>query len=247
MAGLFYSDGRIGIASGVLRSATFILSDVSSALSIDDAEKAAALAGDITAVEAEIASVASLDDIGFLASRLLTLTRDLGRASQNPDSAASVWKAAQSRCASLQATSLSVAVTRASGLGNAVAALIEAACLGEYAVALSQGSFVDRRSALDAKASLDVDSAGALGRIASVCGEDIWSAASQAIGHAADYLSARALDLRPIIFVSAPVSLPATAVAWALYGDPQRAAEVVARNRVGTPALMPLSFEALAP
>lgn len=247
MAALLYSDGRIGIAAGVLRSTSAILSDAASALTIDDAEKAAALAGDIASLQAEIATVATLDDIGDLASRLLTLARDLGRASQDADSAVEVWKSAQERCGSLQAASLSSAVTRASVLGNAVAALVEASCLGEYAVALSQGSFVDRRSALDAKLSLDAKAGQALERIASACGEDVWSAASQAIGHAADYLAARALDLRPIILVSAPVALPATAVAWALYGDPQRASEVVARNRVGTPALMPLSFEALAP
>lgn len=247
MVALLYSDGRIGIASGVLRAASLILTDVSSALSIDDAEKAASLAGDIAALEDEIATVATLDELGDLASRLLVLARDLGRASQTADIAIGVWKAAQAQCAALQAASSSVAVTLASGLGNAVAALIEAACLGEYAVALSQGSFSDRRSALDAKATLDSDVGPALERIASVCGEDVWAAASQAVGHAADYLSARALDLRPIILVSSPVSLPATAVAWALYGDPQRASEIVARNRVGTPALMPLSFEALAP
>ena len=37
------------------------------------------------------------------------------------------------------------------------------------------------------------------------------------------------------------------ALAWALYGDPSRAAELVERNRVGTSLFMPAAIDALSP
>lgn len=247
MTALLYSDGRIGLAGGVLRAGADILLGVAADLVIPDAGKAAALAGDLAALQAASVTVATIDGIAAQAGSIVALIRELGRASQDADVAAAVWRAATAASAALQASSASPVVARAAGLGNAVAGLIEAACLGEYAVALSQGSFVDRRSALDAKRTLAADTDATLERVAIVCGEDVWNVAAQAVAYAADYLAARALDLRPIILVNAAVSLPATAAAWALYGDASRAAEIVARNRVATPALMPLTFEALAP
>lgn len=247
MTALIYSDGRVGLAGGVLRAAAGILIDVAADLVVADADKAAELGGDLFALQAESVTTATIDDLGALTGRLVALVRELGRASQDADVAAGVWRTATLACAALQATSASPVVARASGLGNAVAGLVEAACLGEHAVALSQGSFVDRQSALAAKIALASDTDATLERVAVVCGEDVWAATAQGVAYAADYLAARALDLRPIILVNAAVSLPATAAAWALYGDPSRAAEIVARNRVATPALMPRSFEALAP
>jgi len=247
MVALLYSDGRIGLAGGVIRSVADILMAAASGLSITDADKADDLIVDLVSLRAESVTTATIDGIGLLTGRLVEIVRDLGRASQDADIAAPVWRAAATACAALQAVSASPVVLRASGLANAVAGLLEAACFGEYAVALSQGSFVDRQSALAAKGTLAADVEVMLDRVAVVCGEDVWSVTAQAVGYATDYLSARSLDLRPIILVNAAVSLPACAAAWALYGDTARADEIVARNRVGTPALMPLSFEALAP
>lgn len=62
---------------------------------------------------------------------------------------------------------------------------------------------------------------------------------------AADDLSTIAANRAPLVSVSVGISLPATALAYALYGDAARAAELVDRNRVATPALMPVGFEAL--
>ena len=42
-------------------------------------------------------------------------------------------------------------------------------------------------------------------------------------------------------------SLPALVLAWKLYQDPSRAAELVARNDIPHPSFMPLRFNALAP
>lgn len=63
---------------------------------------------------------------------------------------------------------------------------------------------------------------------------------------AADYLSVTAANRAPLIRVETGISLPATALAYALYGQADRAGELVSRNRVATPAAMPVTFEALA-
>lgn len=61
-----------------------------------------------------------------------------------------------------------------------------------------------------------------------------------------DYLSRAILDLAPVVMVEANLSMPSLFWAWRLYQDPSRSSEIVARNRVQHPSLMPPSFEALA-
>jgi prophage DNA circulation protein len=64
---------------------------------------------------------------------------------------------------------------------------------------------------------------------------------------AASDLSATAANRAPLVNVQTEISLPATALAYALYGDAGRAGELVSRNSVATPAAMPVLFEAIAP
>ncbi|TJV19691.1 DNA circularization N-terminal domain-containing protein [Mesorhizobium sp.] len=64
---------------------------------------------------------------------------------------------------------------------------------------------------------------------------------------AASELSATAANRAPLVNVQTEISLPATALAYALYGDAGRAGELVSRNSVATPAAMPVLFEAIAP
>lgn len=64
---------------------------------------------------------------------------------------------------------------------------------------------------------------------------------------AAADLSATAANRAPLVNVQTEISLPATALAYALYGDAGRAGELVRRNAVSTPAAMPISFEAISP
>ncbi len=189
-------------------------------------------------------TVAALADA--LAS-CITVLRDLGRASSDPATSAPAWAAAQDASAALQLSSRSPATRRATGLPNAVAALGEGACLGEWAVATAQVEYSDRPSALAAKAALSDRAGPTLERVARLAGQAPWRLLSRAVEQSAAHLSRRSLDLRPVVLVTTARSLPATALAWSLYGDPSRAADLVSRNRVGTPAFMPVRFEALAP
>jgi prophage DNA circulation protein len=61
-----------------------------------------------------------------------------------------------------------------------------------------------------------------------------------------EYLSRTILDLAPVVTVTANAVMPSLYWAWRLYGDPSRADDLVARNRVVHPSFMPAEFEALA-
>lgn len=61
------------------------------------------------------------------------------------------------------------------------------------------------------------------------------------------YLTKLIADLRPILSVGAPRSLPSIWWAWRLYQDPTQAPEIVARNKVRHPSFCPQTLEVLAP
>jgi prophage DNA circulation protein len=65
-------------------------------------------------------------------------------------------------------------------------------------------------------------------------------------GAAVDYLSQKITTLAPVITVTSNLELPSLVWAWRLYGDPSRAAELVARNSVSHPGFMPVEIEARA-
>lgn len=66
-------------------------------------------------------------------------------------------------------------------------------------------------------------------------------------GVATLHLSRTAAERAPAVRVETGVSLPATLLAYGLYGDADRAQDIVDRNRVATSLVMPVSFEAVAP
>jgi hypothetical protein len=81
---------------------------------------------------------------------------------------------------------------------------------------------------------------GALGSDVVRVFNDIW-------GQAVDHLAKTITTLAPVVLVEVNRALPSTLLAYRLYGDPNRASEIVARNQTGTPFLMPIIFEALSP
>ncbi|AVT76641.1 phage tail/DNA circulation protein [Rhodopseudomonas palustris] len=61
-----------------------------------------------------------------------------------------------------------------------------------------------------------------------------------------EYLSRVVLDLAPVLTIEANLSKSSLYWSWRLYADPARSGELVERNGVVHPSLMPLAFEALA-
>lgn len=69
----------------------------------------------------------------------------------------------------------------------------------------------------------------------------------KAYGIALDALDAQILTLKPIARVSTGESQPACLVAWQLYGDTERAAELVRLNQARCPEFMPETLLAPLP
>lgn len=83
-----------------------------------------------------------------------------------------------------------------------------------------------------------------LGNAATV---DVFTSVQDLQGAVVQYLTQLIATLAPVVTVTAPQSMPALWWAWRLYQDPTRAADLVGRNDIRMPLLMPLEFSALAP
>ncbi len=66
------------------------------------------------------------------------------------------------------------------------------------------------------------------------------------IGEATVQLSRLAANAVPIVRVETGISLPSSLIAFDLYGQASRGAEIMERNSTGTPMLMPSPLKALA-
>jgi len=75
---------------------------------------------------------------------------------------------------------------------------------------------------------------------------DLFVAIEVLRGAVIDWLTKTINTLAPVIVVESAAILPSLALAWALYADPTRADELVARNRVRHPSFMPRTIEALS-
>lgn len=83
-------------------------------------------------------------------------------------------------------------------------------------------------------------------QLGTVAGFEVAEQLTVCVGLAVRSLSFRSANLAPAVMVENEASLPAARIAWEMYGDPERAAELVERNGIATPALMPVRIEALA-
>lgn len=236
--------GRVSTAADTLLVLVGIVAGIRAALPV--AEEAAARIdaslGRLRAASVGVTSVAAIAEAGGV---LCDVLRDIGREA-SAEQVEPVMLAAASGFGTVVPVSSSLAVTLSSDLARALAACVEAAVLAEASVAAASRGYGDRPSALAARARLAEVAGPALERIAQLAGEGVWRASSDSVRFALDHLSRAALDLKPVVRIAAARSFPATALAWRLYGDPERAAELVDRNRVSTPAFMPAEFEALS-
>lgn len=190
--------------------------------------------------------VRSAADIAAIGAELVTLLQNAARAAAPGDASAGLYDLAHATRTAFP-TSASPVLTRQFALARALAVALEVAALGEAFVAESRTAFADRQAATDARARIVAAMEVAGDRIAVALGEAIFAALSTAARETSAHLVRQASSLQPVVRVNAGRSFPSTALAWSLYGDPARAEELVARNRVATPLFMPAAFEALAP
>lgn len=103
-----------------------------------------------------------------------------------------------------------------------------------------------RQDAQAARSALAVRAGGVFDAAGEAFGADMLSFLVRLSGEAAVQISALAASRAPLVRVETGLSLPSSLLAYDLYGDPERGAELVARNRAATPLVMPVALEALA-
>ena len=190
--------------------------------------------------------IQSRADVGAIAADMIVAVQSLARACAPADAAASLYAAAAATRACAPA-SASPVLTQAYGLARAICVGLETACLGEAFLCEARTAFGDRQAASAARDRITVALDDAADRIADALGQPAVFVLTTTAGQTCAYLVDLIGNLRPVVLVETGRSYPSTRLAWALYADPTRAEDLLARNRCGTPLFMPASFEALAP
>ncbi|SFK29306.1 hypothetical protein SAMN04488498_104334 [Mesorhizobium albiziae] len=113
------------------------------------------------------------------------------------------------------------------------------------AVASARGTYAAEQDASTARAELARIATPAI-EAAGMLGVDALEWLSRLTGQAALELSRIAANRAPLVMVETGVSLSAIRAAHDLYGDANRAGEIVARNRAAAAAFLPVVFEALS-
>lgn len=109
-----------------------------------------------------------------------------------------------------------------------------------------RASYPARQDAQAARAVLAARADPAIEAAGGAYGADVHAWLSGLVGEAVTQISRIAATRAPLVRVETGVSLPSCLLAYDLYADPARGAEMVERARSGTPMVMPVRFEALA-
>lgn len=128
-----------------------------------------------------------------------------------------------------------------------VAPIERAAITAAVSIAAVRRSYAARSDARLARKALSDAADPVLEAVSTNFGADLFGWLSEMTGQAALDISRSGADRAPLVRVETGVSMPSTAAAYALYGDANRAGEIVDRNNASTPAILPAVFEALAP
>ncbi|MCQ0986397.1 hypothetical protein [Jiella marina] len=180
------------------------------------------------------------------AAAYLTVCRELGEAADDAAGLISVLRVLEP--STLRQAQGEGAGEASQGEGGSAGADVVVA-LGRlviWAAAVVRVEFESRPDAVAARTALGARADADYGAIAAAFGADVLEWISGLVGEAIRQVSALAADLSPVVRVETNLSLPASVLAWDLYGDPRRGAELVRRNNVATAMLMPVAFEALS-
>ena len=129
--------------------------------------------------------------------------------------------------------------------GERVRAVEIVAMTAALALAAARGTDRAEQDASRARAELARIATPAIS-LAGSLGLDAFEWLSKLTGEAALTLSRASATRAPLVMIETGISLSAIRLAYDLYGDANRAGEIVARNRVSAPAFMPVEFEALS-
>ena len=207
-----------------------------------DAAAAAALAAvDLEGLARGIGTAAPEDTALAVEAMMLSagaLLRMIGREAAADEAVSALLAIAAARAEAPVGASVP-----ARGLVDGVAGL----ALGAAAVATLRRRYAARQDAQAARSELAVAASGVIEDAGGTLGGDASEALAGVVGAAVETLTRIAADRAPLVRVETGISLPSVVLAYRLYGDPERSTELVERNKVATPAMMPVAFEAVAP
>lgn len=256
-------DGLVDITAGLSLVVDVVIDDISLSRAAGDALSVIVAAIDAGAVVGSAALDAATSALGLAGSlagtssirSLWTLARTIGDVAIAADAASGPGRVVEAFDGWISSDPDDVPMTsatpsRAAIARNAVLVDVMARVIGFGATieAVVRTTYGSRDDGLAARSAI-VAAADRILSALSVIGPADASAPSEAVaaarGATVEWIVRAVADLAPVRTVRTAVELPATVLAWTLYGDPMRGAELVARNRVAHPALMPTRFEAL--
>jgi prophage DNA circulation protein len=141
---------------------------------------------------------------------------------------------------------LSPTAKRAADNAAAAARAVRLAALTAYAEGVLRMTFNDRPSGVTARGEVAERFEAELYDTTGAENHDLFVAIESVRGKVIDWLTKTINTLAPVIVVESAQIMSSLALSWALYADPTRAAELVARNNVRHPSFMPRTIEALS-
>lgn len=140
----------------------------------------------------------------------------------------------------------SKSVTNADENRMAVERHIRLSALAGFAEAITRRTYKARPEGVTARAEVAARFEAELENSGGAANAELFIAIQALRGNVVEFLTRLIADLAPIVTVQAPRAMPALWWAWRLYADPTRDAELIERNFVQHPAIMPATFQALA-
>ncbi len=142
---------------------------------------------------------------------------------------------------------LSINAATAAANVSGVQQLVRVAALIAWAAALIGRTYTDRPSGVTARAEAAERFEIELNNCPGAEFADLYLALENLQSAIVRYLTKLIANLAPVVTIEAKASLPSLVWAWKLYQDPTRCVDLVLRNEVIYPSLMPLEFSALTP
>ena len=234
----------VSIASGQALSQLAVFETVAGSLGLPPQIAAVTQA----AFQDSAAAAVSMITMADTAAWLPPIAKAMATASvaADPGDARTAWLNGLQLSQAMAPVTISPGTAAAAALAQRVSVAGEVIAGTELARATANTVYPDRNSAQAARDALVSATSSTLERAGARLGEDVHRILTDIVGHAAGHLNSTMLDLAPVVHGETFQPYPSTLAAFVLYGDPARAAELVARNRSGTATALPTRFEALA-
>lgn len=247
--------GRLSIAALLSDGAEILSAAAVSGTRSITVGRASGLASAVDAAGASLAAIADASGVlGNNRVKIADLARRIVTSNAEPVSAVAditglvveaTQAIAQTGVAAATADAFAAEISRPGD--DAMSLVTSATFAAGFCLALVSADYLSRQDARRARERISPTVDPVLEAIGAGLDVAVHEWLTQVAATAASDLSDTAANRAPLVMVRTERSLPATALAYALYGDAARAAELVTRNAIATPAFMPTAFEAISP